>query len=198
MEDCPGLREMNKYKTVTAELQYGLCSAGLSDRFVRPPQYVGKTLQTTITNYVQSSYFVEMCFPTFLTALPFTSFQIKICFQRFLVNLNLLIKFIIRNQIYSRRCPPLCRPHSGGDLCGRDRPGDNGQIPLPEKRDVPKPGSEGSQSGRQPGFRFQQPGRPSEHLQWKPKGVFHLTGCPMSWWTGGCRQGGASCQASGL
>lgn len=43
MKDCPGLREMNKYKTVTAELQYGLCSAGLPDRFVRPLQYVGET-----------------------------------------------------------------------------------------------------------------------------------------------------------
>ena len=114
------------------------------------------------------------------------------------MNLSLLIELTIRNQIYFRRCPPLCRPHSGGDLCGRDRPGDNRQIPLPEKRDVSKPGSEGSQSGRQPGVPVQQPGRPPEHLQWKPKGVFHLTGCPISWWTGGCRQGGASCQASGL
>lgn len=43
MKDRPGLREMNKYKTVTAELQYGLCSAGLPGRFVRPIQYVGKT-----------------------------------------------------------------------------------------------------------------------------------------------------------
>lgn len=91
-----------------------------------------------------------------------------------------------------------CRRHRSGDLCHRGRPGDRRQIPLPEKRDVPKPGSEGRQTGRQPGLPLQQPGGLSERLRRKPKGVFHLNS-PMARWTSGCRRDGRlSLPASGL
>lgn len=69
-----------------------------------------------------------------------------------------------------------CRHHRRGDLRNRDRPGRGRQTPLPEKRDVPKPGGEERQTGGQPGFHFQQPGRFPECHGRKPKGVFYLSG----------------------
>jgi len=78
--------------------------------------------------------------------------------------------------IYQCVCALLSRCYSCCHLCDCDRPGRNCQIPLPKKRDVSKPRGEGSQSGRQPRFPLQRPGRVPERLQWKPKRVFHVTG----------------------
>lgn len=61
-----------------------------------------------------------------------------------------------------------CRRHRRGDLCDGGRPGDSCQVPLPEKRDLSEAGSEGCQTGRQPGL--------PESLRGKRKGVFYLTG----------------------
>lgn len=66
------------------------------------------------------------------------------------------------------------RRHRRGDLCDGGGPGDSRPVPLPEKRDVSEPGSEGCQTGRQPGFPVQQPGHLPEHLRGKHKGVFYL------------------------
>lgn len=72
-----------------------------------------------------------------------------------------------------------CRRHRSGDLRHHGGLGDSRQIPLQEKGDVSKPGSEGRQTGRQPGLPLQQPGRLSERLRRKPKGVFHLSPSPL-------------------
>lgn len=58
-----------------------------------------------------------------------------------------------------------CRHHRRGDLRGGGGPGGGCQVPLPEERDLPEPGSEG---GGQPGL--------TESLRGKQEGVFYLTG----------------------
>lgn len=57
-----------------------------------------------------------------------------------------------------------CRHHRRGDLRGGGGPGSGCQVPLPEERDLPEPGSEG---GGQPGL--------AESLRGKQERVFYLT-----------------------
>lgn len=68
------------------------------------------------------------------------------------------------------------RRHRRGDLRDGGRAGGRRQVPLPEKRDVPEPGSEKRQTGRGAGLPLQQPGRVPEPLGGKPQGVFYISG----------------------